>query len=112
MDDILEVLDRLQGRGKYLPITADQRTIDDLQRARDEIVALRAALLNVRSETLEEAARLYESINPASDEERLHGAPGAGAMGAVLEYRDAIRAMKAAAEVHEWIARAALGKEP
>jgi hypothetical protein len=35
---------------------------------------------------------LHESVSPASDEERLHGSPGAGAMGAVIEYRDAIRA--------------------
>jgi len=38
------------------------------------------------------AASLFESINPASDMERQHGDPGAGAMGAVLEFRDLIRA--------------------
>lgn len=38
------------------------------------------------------AGDLHESINPASDQERHDGAPGAGAMGAVIEYRDAIRA--------------------
>ncbi len=42
---------------------------------------------------LESAAQLHESVNPASDEERLHGSPGAGAMGAVIEYRDKIRAL-------------------
>ncbi len=40
---------------------------------------------------VEDAAALFESVNPASDDERLHGIPGAGAMGAVLEYRDKIR---------------------
>ena len=40
----------------------------------------------------ERCARLHESVNPASDEERAHGDPGAGAMGAVVEYRDLIRA--------------------
>lgn len=39
----------------------------------------------------ERAAALHESINPASDDERASGTPGAGAMGAVIEYRDAIR---------------------
>lgn len=39
----------------------------------------------------ERAAALHESINPASDAERESGTPGAGAMGAVIEYRDAIR---------------------
>lgn len=39
------------------------------------------------------AAQLHENINPASDQERLWGDPGAGAMGAVLEYRDAILAI-------------------
>jgi hypothetical protein len=42
---------------------------------------------------LERAAQLHEQINPASDAERHNGDPGAGAMGAVIEYRDAIRAM-------------------
>ena len=43
--------------------------------------------------TVERCAMLHESINPASDSERLKGFPGAGAMGAVIEYRDAIRAV-------------------
>lgn len=37
------------------------------------------------------AAALHESVNPASDDERASSTPGAGAMGAVIEYRDAIR---------------------
>lgn len=49
-----------------------------------------------RNEAFEEAARLHEQINPASDDERLKGHPGAGAMGAVIEYRDALRGLKTA----------------
>jgi hypothetical protein len=45
----------------------------------------------------ERAGNLHESINPASDEERLNKAPGAGAMGAVIEYRDTIRKLSASA---------------
>ncbi len=41
----------------------------------------------------ERAALLHESINPASDDERLNHVPGAGAMGAIIQYRDAIRAI-------------------
>lgn len=37
------------------------------------------------------AADLYEQVNPASDDERMNGDPGAGAMGAVIEFRDLIR---------------------
>lgn len=39
----------------------------------------------------ERAASLHEVVNPASDDERANGVPGSGAMGAVIEYRDAIR---------------------
>jgi len=39
----------------------------------------------------ERAASLHEQINPASDDERHSKTPGAGAMGAVIEYRDTIR---------------------
>lgn len=39
----------------------------------------------------ERAASLHESVNPASDDERHHKTPGAGAMRAVIEYRDTIR---------------------
>lgn len=55
---------------------------------------LRAVASAARNDALEEAARLHESINPASDDERLKGSPGAGAMGAVIEYRDKIRALR------------------
>lgn len=54
---------------------------------------IKAVAEHARTEALEEAAALFESIGPASDDERLHGNPGAGAMGAVLEYRNAIRAL-------------------
>jgi hypothetical protein len=37
------------------------------------------------------AAGLHDSVDPASDEERQNKVPGAGAMGAVIEYRDTIR---------------------
>lgn len=37
------------------------------------------------------AGDLHEQVNPASDDERLNKVPGAGAMGAVIEYRDTIR---------------------
>lgn len=39
----------------------------------------------------ERAASLHESVNPASDAERGSNTPGAGAMGAVIQYRDMIR---------------------
>lgn len=45
-------------------------------------------------EGLRAAAREFENVSPASDEERMRGDPGAGAMGAVLEYRDRIRKLK------------------
>ena len=47
--------------------------------------------VHVPLELKERAASLYESINPASDEERANKVPGCGAMGAIIEYRDAIR---------------------
>lgn len=37
------------------------------------------------------AANLHEQIDSASDAERLNSIPGAGAMGAVIEYRDRIQ---------------------
>lgn len=42
------------------------------------------------------AAELHEEIDSASDAERLEKVPGAGAMGAVIEYRDKIRETAAA----------------
>lgn len=43
------------------------------------------------------AGDLHEQIDSASDAERLESIPGAGAMGAVIEYRDEIRKTVAAA---------------
>ncbi len=45
----------------------------------------------VRDSERERCAMLHESVNVASDDERFHGHPGAGAIGAVIEYRDLIR---------------------
>jgi len=52
--------------------------------------------MTTRREALEEAALLHDSIDPACDHERQDGVPGAGAMGAIIEYRDKIRALAAA----------------
>jgi hypothetical protein len=51
-----------------------------------------AAFMEGFNVATERAAGLHEQINPASDMERLDKVPGAGAMGAVIEYRDRIRA--------------------
>lgn len=72
----------------YAAWRADQwekRHMDKQQKAE------RAVIWN---ETIELAAQLHESINPASDDERQSSTPGAGAMGAVIEYRDKIRELK------------------
>ena len=53
--------------------------------------SLWAAFLAGFSMATERAASLHESVDPASDEERALSAPGAGAMAAVVEYRDLIR---------------------
>ena len=53
--------------------------------------SLWAAFMAGFNAATERAAHLHEQINPASDDERHHKVPGAGAMGAVIEYRDAIR---------------------
>jgi hypothetical protein len=67
------------------------------QSAASQIVSLYAKL-DAQSASryragLEAAARAHESVNPASDDERQKGLPGAGAMGAIIEYRDKIRAL-------------------
>lgn len=49
----------------------------------------------LRGTEAEACAALFESVNPASDTERHNGDPGAGAMGAILEFRDLIRARAA-----------------
>lgn len=42
----------------------------------------------------ERAASLHEQVNPASDDERHSSVPGAGGMGAVIQYRDLIRGVQ------------------
>lgn len=49
----------------------------------------------------EECARLFESINAASGAERLSKSPGADAMGAILEFRDAIRSRRIATRLEK-----------
>jgi hypothetical protein len=44
----------------------------------------------------ERATALAESVNPASDDERAVGTPGAGATSAIVEYRDLIRSVSSA----------------
>lgn len=55
---------------------------------------LEEELRAVRDQALEDAASMYESVNPASDCERATHTPGADAMGAVIEFRDKIRMLK------------------
>ena len=62
----------------------------------DVIILADALLAERRAGAMEmraAAGNLHEQINPASDLERFNGDPGAGAMGAVIEYRDSIRAL-------------------
>lgn len=61
------------------------------ERNRRAMGSLWAAYMAGFNAATERAASLHEQINPASDDERHSKAPGAGAMGAVIEYRDAIR---------------------
>ena len=65
-------------------------TFDDLLSELERQIA--EQIDRVRRSERERCAMLHESVNPASDDERLHRVPGAGAMGAVIEYRDLIRA--------------------
>lgn len=83
----------------YMP-TARMETVNDLcdlaLKSREAVPDVTVEILvNGRSKDFYEgmrfAAELWESVNNASDMERHHGDPGAGAMGAVIEYRDLIR---------------------
>jgi hypothetical protein len=56
--------------------------------------SLWAAFLVGWNTAVERAASLHEMIDPASDDERTHKVPGAGATGAVINYRDEIRGLK------------------
>lgn len=58
--------------------------------SKEDFEALLSLLGRIRDSERERCASLFESVNPASDDERLHNAWGAGAMGAVLEFRDLI----------------------
>ncbi len=53
--------------------------------------ALQQADENAREEERERCAMLHESVDVACDHERQSKSPGAGAMGAVIAYRDLIR---------------------
>ena len=53
--------------------------------------SLRPAVEAALRKLLEDAAMLHESIDNSCDHERQRGDPGAGAMAAVIEYRDKIR---------------------
>lgn len=46
------------------------------------------------NDALDAAIEIHEQINPAGDAERLEGIAGCGAMGAVIEYREAIKRLK------------------
>lgn len=72
----------LEAYHKYCA-TQEMRTISKADWLRAWNLATQAAY--------ERAAMLHESVNPASDGERSNNDPGAGAMGAVIEYRDLIR---------------------
>lgn len=100
-DDVVAELDAELALIEQLPYRVPIHLL--AKQARDEIVRLQKLtdgdwvwkqITDTRDAALEEAARLHENINAACDHERQHGAPGAGAMGAVIEYRDAIRALK------------------
>lgn len=68
---------------------------DERKQLKNEMDGIVDAMIGDRvetmDETIEQCAMLHEQINPASDAERLEGVPGCGAMGAIIEYRDAIR---------------------
>jgi hypothetical protein len=76
-----------------LAAAAEDRNIVDKNKEEFFLERIATAVKAARVQALEEAAYLHESVNPASDAERHHNDPGAGAMGAVIEYRDAIRAL-------------------
>lgn len=80
------------------PSAPEANRVDPIeQRERRAQGTLWAAFMAGFNAATERAASLHESINPASDDERLNKVPGAGAMGAVIEYRDTIRAVTGAA---------------
>lgn len=72
---------------------------------RNDLESLLGLIGRCREAEREECARLFEQVNPASDDERLNNVPGAGAMGAVLQFRDLIRAKKAKSITSNWITK-------
>jgi len=65
----------------------DEEFVDNLTKDMEKVVR------QAEQAAYERAAMLYENIDPACDHERQNGDPGAGAMGAIIEYRDKIRAL-------------------
>lgn len=76
---------------KYLDSSEYQNTFDWAAHEANRKGSLWAAFSEGFTAATRLAGDLHESVDPASDEERLNHAPGAGAMGAVIEYRDLIR---------------------
>ncbi len=68
--------------------------ISNIQREQHAKGSLWGAFVQGFNAATERAASLHESVNPASDDERLHHVPGAGGMGAVIQYRDLIRGVQ------------------
>ena len=62
-----------------------------LSENRDALPMVAVGIAEAIEAEREACAALHESVNPASDQERHDKSPGAGAMGAVIEYRDLIR---------------------
>ena len=62
-----------------------------LSENKDALPMLAVGIAEAIEAEREACAMIHESVNPASDNERLNKVPGAGAMGAVIEYRDLIR---------------------
>lgn len=66
--------------------------MDQINRLKGELLKVYYEKNTIRLETLEECARLSESVSPYCDHEP---EIGAGAMGAIIRYRDAIRGLAA-----------------
>lgn len=73
-------------RAHFAVMHAPQPTTEEKLAAR-VAETIREAVLAER----EACARLHDNISPACSHEDEHGDPGAGAMGVLIAYRDAIR---------------------
>lgn len=62
------------------------------QRRNGVLIAAGKGLREGIRQGMERAANMHAYVKPACEHEREAGAPGAGAIGAVIEYRDLIRA--------------------